>query len=217
MVLNVIETIVNLLSPDKRTPNTIAFLSPPANQLQVDFNTLQDIYKVGTNYNTFDFNATYSRYDIVKYGKAVYYSAINNNINNFPTNSDDWVLVTTNFIGTDSRLYFNGTKIVFEYAINTYFQTVYNPDTTQNSEIYVETIAPRRKAFTIGLSEIASDALLDTSSTGFIRQTDNVDPTYNLIIWVKDLGQVGKATQDEIKNFADRYIVAGVKYIIQNY
>jgi len=216
VLVNYIETIINLLVPDKRTDNTIAFLSPIANQIQVNNNLINNVYRVGASYDEFDINKTYSRYDIVKYGKGVYYSAEDNNLGNYP-NNPQWVLITNNFIGSDTRVYFNGTKIVFEYAINTYFGTMYQPNTQLNSEIYVETKPIDVKGFNVAATETFSDRVYKNTSTGYIRKTDTIQASYTLIIWVKDLGTPGKPTSDEIKNFANKYINTGIHFIIKSY
>lgn len=216
MIINFVETMINLLVPDKRTSNTIAFLSPPSNQLQVNNNSLFQNYKVSNNYDEWSGGTMYNRYHTVKYGKQIYYSTINDNIDIFPGN-DGWELITNNFIGADDRVYFDGTKLLFEYAINTYFGTVYQPNTTLNSEIYVETLPTTLKGFKVGATEHVSDSVLYTNSTGYIKLTDNEPTQYNLIIWVKDMGLPDKPTEGEIKNFAIKYIVAGVVFKIEGY
>lgn len=220
MIVNYIQVLYDLLVPDKRQPTTLAYLSPIGYQLQLDNNNIFNNYKIGGSYNEWDMLTNYNRYDLIKSGKSVYYSSIDDNLGQYPNNfSGNWVLVTTNFIGVDSRVKFDGTKLIFEYAINTYFGTIYNPDTTLNSEIYLETLAPKLKSFVVGQTEKFSDKVLLTTSSAFIRKNNptTTDDNVNLTIWVKDMGSVGKPTQDEIKNFADKYIISGVKFEIKNY
>ena len=217
MVINFLETIVNLLVPDKRKPNIIAFLTPIANQLQLLSNITEFIYKIGTDDLQWDVALTYTKNAVVRYGKEVYISTKTNNVGNLPGFSDAWLFVTPNFIGTDQRVYFNGTKLVFEYAINTFFGTVYNPNTTLNSEIYVETVPSLLPTFRVASTEPLSSSVFKDKSSGNIKLTNNEGIQYNLIIWVKDLNTTGKPTSAEIKIFADKYIYAGIKYVIQSY
>jgi len=217
MLINFFETFTNLLSPDKQTHNTTTFLSPIATQLQVNNNGLENVYKSGQTYADWSVTTTYQIYALVKYGKSVYYSAINDNTGNNPFGSEDWVLVTPNFIGTDQRIFFDGTKLIFEYAINTYFGTQYNPDTTKNNEIYVETLSPQIKQFMIGYTDTGSDKIYKSSSTGNIKKNNPTGIFYNLTVWVKGLDTPGKPSTGEIKSFSDRYINAGIVYNIQGY
>lgn len=218
MITDYIQMMINLLVPDKRTPNTIAFLSPISNQLQINNDTLFTVYKQGMNFLDFNPSTTYTRYSVVKYGKAVYYSADDDNTGNFPyVGSEFWVQITNNFIGMDQRIHFNGTKLVFEYAINTFFGTYYEPNTNLNSEIYLETTPTIQEEFRIGDTESFSSSVLNTTSTGYIKLTDIPSNATSLTIWVKDLNTSGKPTYDEIKHFADKYIIAGIRYKISSY
>jgi hypothetical protein len=215
--MNYITSLINILVPDKREKVNISFLSSPVAEIQVVNDTLFTVYEKGLNFNLWDISTTYNRNDVIGYGKQVYFSVIDDNTGNNPNSTDNWCKISNNFIGADTRVHFNGTKLIFEYAINTYFNTFYQPNTTLNSEIYTETFSIKPKTFYVALSEPFSDTIGKTNSSGYIPLTEGSGTDIQLIIWVLGLDTPDKPSKIDVNKFASQYIVAGVKYDIRGY
>lgn len=106
----------------------------------------------GTNAGWYNSGTTYSKYNrVIWQDGAVYQLMVNSSVGIDPTgnalSATNWLKVLDNFIGIDERVRYNGQRIVFEYAINKWFNitspnyiylgTVPNGTTSLTCEIYV--------------------------------------------------------------------------------
>jgi hypothetical protein len=163
---------------------------------------------------------TYSKYDRVIYKQRVYESLLNGNTD-IPTVQTSWDMVQTNFIGVFERVLYNGTKLTFEYGINKYFGTTFRqPPNT--SDIYITVEAKPKDVFIVGGDELNSSVIYSNGSTGSIINDYSFGTYFNMTIHVPSvtyfaLDAAPANCEKIIRNFADKYIFAGIIYQIIPY
>lgn len=214
MDIDYVNLITNLLPPDKRTPVRIAFLTAYAQRIAVDSSIYFQQYIQGSSDQMYA-PGTYSRRAIVIYNGQVFQSKFDNN-NALPTDATMWRLIAPSFIGVDQRISFRVEKIIFEYALNLRFNTVFRqPPGT--SDIYITTNYKNLNAFIVGYTEAgASDIGYDATVNAIGDVNDDYSPYYQLTINVPTAvyAAVGLGA---IKSFADKYVVAGIFYNVVTY
>lgn len=208
------------LPPDKRTPEMIEWMKGLVSEIANDSSLLFIQYMLGS----VDANwvaGTYNRRDRVRYGKAIY-EALRDNITSVPTNSNDWRLLQTTFIGSNDRLRFRGEKLVFEYALNLCFGTTFRQPLLI-SDIFITTnptiLLP---VFRVGYTEIESSSVTTETSSEFVVNaytfTTQVNATINVPLAVYNaLGATNNIRDTIIREFADKYFNAGIIYTISPY
>lgn len=219
--LNYNTIVETLLVPDKRTKKTVAFntalVSSITNNNNLLFSTYKD-YTLLPNWTA----GTYTRNELVKYGKSIFQSVENANTTE-PTQSDKWVLVSENFLGSDFRLSITGSKLNLEFAINTWFGTIFRQPSAGVSDIYFITnnIIPI-PVFRVGTTSFDSTAVSTVSSEQLVVNSYSFSTQFNLTINVPSalflsLGSTNDVRYSIIKSFADKYINAGLTYQIITY
>lgn len=86
----------------------------------------------GTSAGWYDSGTTYTKYKkVIWQDGAVYQLMVNSSLNIPPTgnalSATNWLKVLDNFIGIDERVRYNGQRIVFEYALNKWFNVTASP------------------------------------------------------------------------------------------
>lgn len=219
-VLDYLIAIQDLLVPDKRTDNIVAFnngLVGNTSQLHIN---LFSTYK-NANFSLTEWSAgTYVRNYLVRYGKSIYISAIAGNTDE-PTFTDNWVLVSENYLGSDFRLAIRGEKLILEYALNVWFETTFRQPPSV-SDIYITTNTILNDVFRVGDTEFASSKVSDLRSTELVGNSYTFSAQYNMTIHVPTavynaLATTTDAREAIFRNFADRYVNAGLTYNIITY
>jgi hypothetical protein len=219
--INYFTTIENLLVPDKRTTKTVKFNSAlvqeTSNNHVLLFNVYRD-YQILPNWTA----GTYAKNQLTKYGKSIFQSIENGNTTE-PTYSNTWRLVSDNFLGSEFRLSVTGSKLNLEYALNTWFGSVFRQPAIGISDIYVltNTIIPVN-VFRVGIIEFESTGVYSNISEQFVINSYSFTSQYNLFINVplslfNSLGATNEIRNSIIRNFADKYINAGLTYQIITY
>jgi len=213
--------MISLLSPDKRSSSIIALNTPAAKELQNLSDDLFITYKTFQSLSGWTSGTTYSINDKVSYQKAIYKSLTDNNTS-IPTFNTEWLLVSPNFLGVDTRIMFNSQKMVLEYALNLWFNTVYR-DAPLVSDIYITlNSALQQSPFILGVNENSSSHITTIDSDSFIgldysfQQYNNF--TINVPIAVfNSLGSNDTERTSTIRAFADLYVNIGIFYTIATY
>lgn len=200
------------LVPDKRTPKMVAFNKALVTEIDnlhtQTFGTYKDFQSL-----PLWVAGSYNERQLVRYGKSVFQSNINNNTST-PTFTNDWNLVSANFLGTDFRLRIKSEKIIFEYALNTWFET---------TGIYIETnnniFTP---VFRVGFTDFESSSVRTNGSNEFVQNAYTFGNQFNYIIKVPTafydtLGATNQIKDSIIRSFADKYNASGLIYTIENY
>jgi hypothetical protein len=214
------KTAVNFLVPDKRKPKTVALAKALVNEISRLSGLLFGTYKEGAFLSNWA-AGTYNRKDLVKYGKSIFQSEIDNNTDE-PTITDNWTLVSSNFLGNDFRLKITGQKIILEYALNVWFETVYRQPPLQ-SDIYLTTNdVTSSTVFLVGAIETESSKISTLTSSEYVSNDYTFTQQYNLTInipssFFNGLAPTNDARESIIKDFADKYINAGITYKIAVY
>lgn len=209
------------LPPDKRGPNFRSWVAALTFPLQWLRDLVLGDYRVGSSGQPWIITTEYQTGDRVTYNGSAYDSLIDNNLGNPPTDVIRWVLVQQNFIGVAERALYNGNLLIFTYAINKYFSTVFRQP-PNISDIYIEAHPKPLSAFIIGETEPFSSVVFTTSSSEFIINEYNFNTYVNMTIYVPQVKYDSLDTdplnrEKIIRNFADKYIVAGINYSVQPY
>lgn len=211
--------VESLNVPDKRTAVTTAFNKGLVAQIGNAHVQLFETYK-DFIINSMWVAGFYNRKDLVKYGNSIFQA--NEDTTDEPTFSNAWIVVSSNFLGNDFRLKIRGEKLKLEYALNTWFSTTFRQPPLV-SDIYVVTneilSAP---VFRVGVIEIESSNVYSDFSNEFVINNYTFLDQYNLTIFVpiavyNALATTNDARNSIIKNFADKYINAGITYNINTY
>jgi hypothetical protein len=214
-------TIENLLVPDKRTTKTVAFNTALVAEVSNNHTLLFSKYKDFTILPVWA-SGTYAKNELVKYGKSIFQSVEGSNTTE-PSKSDKWRLVSDNFLGSDFRLAIRGEKLNFEFAINTWFETMFRQPADGVSDIFVSTnpIVPI-SVFRVGINEFESSKVFSDVSSELVINSYAFASQFNLSINVpvavyNSLGATDAIRTSIIRSFADKYINAGLTYTCVTY
>jgi hypothetical protein len=181
--------------------------------------------------------ATYNAGERIVYNYRSYESLVSSNIGNTPdTSPNDWLLVNESFIGMAERRLYQGKKLILEYALNKYFaeelsfhgyigfRQPNNAFTPTPSDIYIETALPTHTSIIL-FSDRQDPNTLFSLPTGyymFSSMITGTSSTYLFNIYVPvlvyaSINADSTIADKIIRNFVDRYRIAGTNYNIITY
>lgn len=210
----------NQLPPNRRLPRFIALAKGFANYVIYLYSYFVD-YMNGTTANNYDAGVTYSAGSKVVYAYKVYESIQDSNTGNAPDGSPlYWMEMLPYFRGANERVKYQASKIVFEYALNRYFQTNFAQPPSV-SDIYIGDLTPSYPTFLVGLTSDESDFVGTTGSTGYVTLSEEyvTASSYRFVINVPTslYSSLGAEAETIIRNFADKYAICGTTYTIVQY
>lgn len=210
----------NELPPHRRLPRFIALAKGFANYIIYLYNYFLS-YINGSTANNYDAGVTYGVGAVVVYNYKVYESIQASNTGNAPDGSPlYWMEMLPYFRGATERSLYQASKVVFEYALNRYFQTSF-AQPPAISDIYIGDVAPTYPTFLVGLTEDESDSIGTTGSSGYITLSESfvTASSYRFIIYVPSAlySSLGSEAEVIIRNFADKYAIVGTTYTIVTY
>jgi len=221
----------NLLPPNKRLAKFIAFGKSIMSQIQWNHTNLFVKYYKGDTVAYWYSTVVYTKGTYIKgLDKAIYYCIKTASAGTTVYDTNYWLLINSSFIGSETRLKFTSQKSVFEYALNTWFdQTFINPpkqptlNSASNNVIYITTNSIDINIFLVGSSVVDTSNI---SATGFdssyyvglapssyinndftIYYASSIVPSYLTSIQF----------EQQIKAFADKINLAGLRYNITSY
>lgn len=208
-----------MLPPDKRNPVLMALLNAFLVPLQWASQHRIVEFGAGSFAAAWSNITTYNKYDQVILNKVVYQSLISGNTSS-PLTSN-WAIIQSNFIGLNERIQYNGECLVLTYALNKWFGTIFRQPPAI-SDIYINTNVLVTPIFRVGKTEAVSSSISTIGSSEFIGISDGITSQINLSIFVPiavyNALDVTLINNDKIfRNFADRYIPAGIVYQITTY
>lgn len=218
----------SILPPNKRTPIHLAWAKELLSEMQRSNDILNKYIDGFTSISVYNPSTSYAKGALVKgsldLNQKVYESQTASNLGNPLLDTNYWVEVSPNFIGSVEREAYWCSKIVFEWALNKWFGTnfVQPPGT---SDIYITNNGLLLPLFYIGPGNEGS-FFGPLGSTGWIGPTDapSYYATYQYTIHVPNTlyttlpGYTGPGTADNvIRNFADLYNTFGIDYQIVTY
>ena len=212
---------IELIPPDKRDVENIVWVQSLLNQNQYIRDKYLGDYNTGATYPLWAIATAYSKGNRVIYKGAVYESLTNSNTGNQPIEGQYWTLYQKNFIGVAERVYYNGQKIVLEWALNKWFNTTFRQPPLV-SDIFIDTNTPALTCFIVGYDNSNSSAVFSDRSSEPISYAYNTpffqNATINIPIMVYTaLDAVAVNREKIVRNFADLYFPAGITYNIATY
>lgn len=208
--------VSDLLPPKKRTDENKSFLSGLLTAWHRRSTDLYD-YKRGSGYPAYS-AGTYNQYDIVIFEKAVYECWVDGTTT-APTDTSSWKQLNKSFIGVNERQYFNGNKLVLEYALNFWFGTTFsNPPTL--SDIYITNNVNLTPTFRVGTTESASSSVGVESSSEFVPveySATNQPPNFAINVPIAFYTALGANAEQIIRDYADKYVATSITYEIITY
>jgi hypothetical protein len=216
--INISKLISDLLPPEKRTVNIIAFCKGLFSKQNNDnLNLLETIERTSAPYYS---SGTYSQFQRVIYQREVYESLKNSNTD-LPTVATSWVKVVDNFLGTNETQKYTTSTIHVEYALNRYFENMANtPYDLTTGAIYLQTIQLAMPTFLVGFANTSSSTVGYSYSENFITFDENILVSYTVLqinVPTATATALGTNYEQIIRNFADKYITEGITYKIELY
>jgi len=208
--------VSDLLPPKKRTDSNKSLLS---GLLTAWHRRTQDLYdyKRGSGYTPY-VAGTYNKYDLVIFEKAVYECWVDGTTT-APTDTSSWKQLNKSFIGVNERQYFNGNKLVLEYALNYWFGTTFsNPPTL--SDIYITNNVNLTPTFRVGTTEAKSSAVGLLTSNQFVPvdySANTPQPSFAINVPIAFYTSLGANAEQIIRDYADKYVVTSITYEIITY
>jgi len=208
--INFNSKVVELLPVDKRQAINVRWLQSLISPIQYLRDKYLGDYKTGSPYAQW-VAGTYAKGARVIYKQIVYESLIDNNTDQPPLSS--WSVYLPSFLGVDSRVLFNGQKLVLEYALNQrFFSNFRQPPAV--SDIYITNLPSSLVGFNIG-ETIGSDVgqTMSSSTIGYsypFIQVNNFQINIPTSIYATTNFQ-------EVSDFILRFIPASLNFTIQTY
>lgn len=237
----------NITPPDKRVYGLLGWIYSLIYPIQWRLNINFITYWLGSNDAAYSISTTYTKGQRViffnqdggsYYGdNAVYEANTSIPINTPPTlvnqvdNSGNgfWIPVQPNFIGSAYRQSFTCNKLIFEYALNSWFHTTFRQPIIGRSDIY---ITQNNVSYNQFFSTPDSQVSFDTTSTvtpvnnppitKFSFPSYNFSPLNNFTIFIpntvfNNLSPIPTLRNGIIRSFADKICPAGAIYNIAQY
>lgn len=211
------QQVIELLPPDKRNKNIVAFLSDCCTStVQYLRDALFGDYRNGSVVSAW-VAGTYARGVKVNYKKGIYVSLINGNTD-VPTTAN-WYMQQQFFIGLNERVAYNGTNLVLTYALNRWFGTTFRQPGAGTSDIYITTNPIAANTFKIGYLSRESSYIGFNNTSEAITYTSTFGIQYNANIYVPTalMTALGSAANALLTSFINMYMYSGLTYQIIPY
>jgi hypothetical protein len=213
-----------LIPPVLRQPKQLDWLSTILSPVQKLRDRVFFDYKEGveSTYNDFNIGSTYSLGDMVIWtDKCVYQAIYTTSFSGIePNNTTYWLKTQEIFIGVDERVKYSAQKFLFEYALNKYFRLE-----APNDLIYITNNFYVNASFVMANSGDLSSAMPNNSiyQTQYMNDTYTYsasDYDYTIYFPVADYTALASTANDRemiVRNFADKYNLAGIRFNILTY
>jgi len=201
--------------PLKRKAKHLAWGTVLEEPLQWLHNAIFISYADGSTDLDYNNATAYVIGDRVVYTNRGQYEAIQAGTGNLPTDTDYWLKVNDNYIGIRERAHWNSQKIIFEDSLNKWFQT---------TGIYIQNNNVITNSFVMGNTGGLSSVMPNNSTLAatFMGNTYTGAGTANYTIFVPLAKYNSLAGNDTdrtniIRDFANRYNLAGMIYDVQTF
>lgn len=160
--INYFSKVTELNPPDKRFSINVAWMRSLIKPIQYLRDKILGDYRLGSSYPQW-IAGTYAKNAVVIYKQVAYESLEDGNTDTPP--SAKWVQYLPSFIGVDTRVKFNGQKLVLEYAMNQYYFTSFRQPPLV-SDIYITNSLPSVVGFIVGATEAYSSTSAQSDTAG---------------------------------------------------
>lgn len=235
--IDFIEFGIEMLPPNKRIPNWMAWIYGCISQLY-RLNNIFYRFINGTPAQYWNSSTTYPYDRDIIYDYKVYRSLVVGNINNQPDISQtQWQLVQNSFIGMKERGHYSYPRLTLEWVLNRYFKRFLtlngyvgfvqpdSPTTPTHSSIYITNVTPLNATFLVAPTEIGCDSVSTNVSTGFVTNTEifntistcqfNINIPSSVFTAIYPSSSI--IAESIIRKIMDKYVIAGVYYNIVTY
>lgn len=173
----------------------------------------------GASATVYNVATDYSVGTRVQYGEAIYECSVANTGKIPNLEADYWVLVTADRIGINTRIRYLSNKLVFEFALNQRFKTVFRqPNSTtvpSQSDIYILNDATAT-GFVVG-GNVGSLIGSTLSSEGIPQNAVVSSNNFVIMFPLATYTALGSSAEQIIRFWADKINLAGMNYTIQTY
>ena len=228
--------VQQFLPPFKRLARYISWLTVLLVPIQYLRDLFFDVY-AGTNVTYPQWTSgAWTKGDRCRYSDNAIYECIQSVASPSPPPdlfSQYWVKIQDNFVGISYRIQYTAQILLFEYALNEWFNTDSDPCAFRQppltSDVYIEQVDITNNDFFIGFTELESSSIVATNAEGidFIGAENPTSTFKSYIVWIPlatyDNLQPSEpsgvtANKDSIaRNFIDRYNLAGIFYEVIPY
>jgi hypothetical protein len=220
----------NLLAPNKRLSKYIAWGKVLVYPLQWLHQTFFVEYKNGSTSVEWDNLTSYSVGFSVKYiDKSIYYCIKNTTAGIDPLNKEYWYKTQDIFIGVTERMKYTSQKMLFEYALNTFFGITYLQPPS-NNDIYISNFYVDVNSFIVGQddTDTAFASLTGSQALDFVGENKTTYNEYSFVIYYPlsiattsyptlTVPQAMTLIEGQIANIADKLKISGTLYTIISY
>lgn len=209
------------LPPDHRTNIMSAIAQQSISPTQWLHDLIFVDYLYGTTYATYSNVTAYVYGNKVTYNKGVY-ECINKSgsTGHLPTDTNYWYLRQANFIGSNERVKYNSQTLVLTYGLNRWFGTTFRQPPSI-SDIYIAAVTPTKLSFLSYKTETGTDHSFDTYSTGWSFNTEvfgtQATYTFSVNIPAAVYAALGATAEKIVRQFVDKYNIAGITYTVLTY
>lgn len=216
--------------PNKRLSKYLAWGKVLVYPLQWLHNAFFIEYKEGNPSANWDIGTAYTVGASVKYiDKSIYYCIKNTTAGIDPLNTEYWYKTQDIFIGLTERMKYNSQKMVFEYALNTFFDITYlQPPSV--SPIYINNFYVDVNSFIVGQNDIDTSyaAISGYKALDFVGEDVTTYNPYSFVIYypltlatttypLLTVPQAMALIEGQIANIADKLKISGTLYTIISY
>jgi hypothetical protein len=152
------------------------------------------------------------------YLNRVLYKCIDATTGNAPTNTTYWEVLLDNRIGVRERIKYNSRKVLFEYALNRWFEIGLS-----YPQIYITNNNIYGTAFLLGATGEYSSSMANSSyyQQYYLGNTYDYN-SYAFTIYVpiavfNALASNNTDRENIIRGFANRYVISGMNYNVITY
>lgn len=215
-----------MLPPFKRLVNFLAWGAVVTKPLQWLRDLFFNDYADGLTYTLFGGATNYMIGDKVKYTtNGLYICVVDNTQFIEPTNTNNWIKISNEYVGLRHRANYTGQKKVLEYALNKRFNTTFQQPPT-NSTIYLTKTQTDTNYFAVGINypNTSGAALNGFHALDFVGISYSY-AQYELIIHVPNTtlsliaGEGVPYTNGKkaVLNYANKLIFAGIEAQVVGY
>lgn len=236
-VIDANTTVIQTLPFAKRKPKWIIFMQSFCFASKWLYNNVLTGYMGGTIADSYSQIILYTLGQQVIYNYGVWESLVSGNTGNTPDASPlQWMKVNDSFIGATERAHYTCNRIVFEWALNRYFQQQLtsngfigfrqpdDPISPTRSDIYINNVAPVYPTFIVAPDEADSDNISPVGSSGWVTPDEEFTAATSYLFSINipaavygAIGADGPTADSIIGQFVNSYAAAGTRFEIVTY
>jgi hypothetical protein len=175
-------------------------------------------YANGSIATIYDNSTAYSVGDEVYYTNRAVYKCIEASTGNLPTDTTYWTRILDNRIGVRERIKYDSRKVLFEYALNRWFDVP-----SADPQIYITNNTIYGTAFLLGESGETSSTMAWNSNfqnfylgNSYSYESDAFTIYVPLLVF-NALDTNNTNRENIIRGFADNYVLSGITYNVLTY